>query len=180
MNYDNENPVISRQVIEMITVAHEYCLYFEQAEKHEPDQILSFVQKIGPLLYLKGAMLPDTIEADPEFAERYVTEEQWEAIFKTLREKFSEMDLYYTLDENNDSQQQSLADNLADVYQDMKDFVMLYQKAPMQSKSWAVKELKHLFEIHWGKIILKALNAIHIILYNDRDAVGPEIDDWDE
>jgi hypothetical protein len=180
MTYDNENPAVSRQVIEMITVAHEYCLYFEQAEKHEPDQILSFVQKIGPLLYLKGAMLPDKIEVDPEFAERFVTEEQWEGIFKTLREKFSGRDLYYTLDENNDSQQQSLADNLADVYQDMKDFVMLYQKAPMLSKSWAVKELKHLFDIHWGKILLNALGAIHTILNNENNEIYPETGDWDE
>lgn len=179
MQQDNDNPVISRQVIEMITVAHEYCVYFEQVEKFQTREILSFFQKIGPLLYLKGAMLPADIEADPEFAERHVTEEQWEIVFKSLREKFAEKDLYHTLDENADSRQNSLADNMADVYQDMKDFVLLYQKAPIQSKACAVAELQKLFENHWGKIILKALDAIHNILYIP--GVSPDlIDDWEE
>jgi hypothetical protein len=180
MQIDNENPVISRQVIEMITVAHEYCLFFEKAEKYEAQQIFDFFQKIAPLLYLKATMLPRDIEADPEFAERYVTEEQWENIFKTLRVKFADSDLYYILDENNDSQQHSLADNLADIYQDMKDFVMLYQKAPLQSKTWAVAELNNLFRYHWGKVLLQALNAVHIILFSNVESSDDLIDeDWD-
>jgi hypothetical protein len=178
MHAENDNPAISRQVIEMITVAHEFCLYIEDIEKYDNDHILSFMQKIGPLLYLKGAMLPQDIEADPEFAERFVTEEQWEAIFKVLRVKLGPKDLYYILDENNDSKQQSLADNLADIYQDLKDFVMLYQKPPLHSKSWAVAELAGLFRTHWGKIILAALNQIHSLMFSDELPAGLE-NDWD-
>lgn len=166
MAYNEENPALSRQVIEMITVAHEYCVYFEQAEKQRPQDIFSFFQKIGPLLYLKGSLLPAGLEADAQFMERFVTEEQWEGIFKTLRDKFSRQDTYYIHDQNYDSQQASLADNMADIYQDMKDFVILYQKAPMQSKVCAVFELQKLFENHWGIRVLQALSAIHTLVYN--------------
>jgi uncharacterized protein YihD (DUF1040 family) len=97
---------------------------------------------------------------------------------QNLREKMGEKDLYYALDENADSNQYSLSDNLADVYQDMKDFVMLYQKAPMQSKASAVAELQKLYENHWGPIILKALGAIHNVLYTE--GIDPEVDFDDE
>jgi hypothetical protein len=179
METNSENPVISRQVIEMITVAHEYCLFIEKSEKHTSSEIFTFIQKIGPLLYLKGAMLPDDIEADPQYAERHVTEEQWEEVFKNLRNIFKDKDLYFALDENADSHQYSLADNLSDIYQDMKDFVMLYQKAPMQSKACAVAELQKLYENHWGLILLKALHAVHLVQYNDSLSEGTTID-WDD
>lgn len=169
----NENPVLSRQVIEMITVAHEYCLFFEDAEKYSAQDIFSYFQKVAPLLYLKGAVLPADVEADPDFAERFVSEEQWESVFKTLREKFESQDIYYLHDHNYDSQQASLADNMADIYQDMKDFVMLYQKAPMQSKACAVAELQKLFENHWGIRVLNAAAAIHSILYKDK--IDPQL-----
>ena len=48
-----EEPAISRNVIEMITVANEYCLFLEGIEKYTKDDIISYFQKICPLLYLK-------------------------------------------------------------------------------------------------------------------------------
>ena len=178
MNPTEENPVLSRQVIEMITVAHEYCLFFEQVEKYSAQEIFSYFQKIGPLLYLKGAVLPANVEADPEFMERFVTEEQWESVFKTLREKFGDDDVYFVHDHNYDSEEVSLSDNMSDIYQDMKDFVMLYQKAPMQSKRCAVAELQKLFENHWGLRILQALTNIHVKIY--RNSIDPELFSDDE
>ncbi len=168
-----DNPVLSRQVLEMITVAHEYCLFFEQVEKYSAQEIFSYFQKIGPLLYLKGAMLPAGIEAEPEYMERFVTEEQWEGIFKILREKFGKEDVYYVHDHNYDTEEVSLADNLADIYQDMKDFVLLYQKAPLLSKECAVAELQKLFENHWGLRVLQALGYVHGKIY--RDSIDPEL-----
>jgi hypothetical protein len=162
---DNSNPVLSRQVIEMITVAHEYCLFYEKADHYTDLDILNYFQKIAPLLYLKGSMLPVDVEAEPEYMERFVTEEQWEEIFKMLREKFGEKDKYFIHDHNYDTQEASLADNMADIYQDMKDFVMLYQKAPMQSKACAVAELQKLLENHWGLIVINALGKVHNLLY---------------
>lgn len=173
MTNPQESSVLSRQVLEMITVAHEYCLFFEQAEKYSAQDIFSYFQKIGPLLYLKGTMLPSEIEAEPEYMERFVAEEQWEEIFKTLREKFGNEDLYYIHDHNYDTEEVSLADNLADIYQDMKDFVLLYQKAPLTSKECAVAELQKLFENHWGLRILQALGYVHGKIY--RDSIDPEL-----
>jgi hypothetical protein len=170
---DYNKPIYSKQVIEFITVANEYCLFFEKAENYPVDEILQYFQKIAPLLYLKGSTLPYVEVTDETFNERIVTEEMWEMVFKTLREKFAENDVYHTLDHNYDSEESSLSDNLADIYQDMKDFVMLYQKSFEYSKENAVSEIRRLFHQHWGIRVVNALKAIHYILY--RNEIDPDL-----
>ncbi len=168
-----EDQSISRPVIEMITVANEYCLFFEQSEKYKRQDILTYFQKVAPLLYLKGTTLPAVQVTDTEVAERYVTEEQWEAIFKNLREQFAEVDVYFTHDHNHDSVETSLADNMADIYQDMKDFVMLYQKNTAPARQNAVEHLRNLFHWHWGPVLLSALGAVHQILH--KESINPDM-----
>lgn len=169
----NEDFVDSRAVIEMLTVANEYCLFFEQAEKYEAMDILEYFRKMAPLLYLKGSTLPEINISDEAFSERFVTEEQWEGIFKALRDRFGDMDIYYHLDHNYDSQQASLADNMADIYQDMKDFVMLFQKNNLPSQTSAVTQIRSLMANHWGPALIAALGTVHQIIYKDQ--ISPDI-----
>ncbi len=161
----------------MITVANEYCLFFERAESYQRDEIMDYFRKIAPLLYLKGALLPETIVTDSNMAERFVTEEQWEAIFKALREKFGDTDLYYTHDNNFDSVQASLADNMSDIYQDLKDFIMLYQKNTVPARQNAVALLRDLYRWRWGPALLSALSTVHNIVFRDNIDPGLFPDD---
>ncbi len=172
-----EDQSISKPVIEMITVANEYCLFFEKAAQYKRQDILVYFQKVAPLVYLKGAMLPPVEVNDSGAAERFVTEEQWESIFKALREQFQEMDVYHIHDHNQDSAEASLADNMADIYQDMKDFVMLYQKNTTPARQSAVAQLRDLFGWHWGPVTISALGAVHQILF--RDTINPDVLDED-
>lgn len=165
-NNHNEDVVASKPVIEALTVANEYCLFYESSDKHSANDILSYFQKIAPLVYLKGCTIPEIEVADESFNERFVTEEQWEGIFKTLREKFGAKDTYYILDRNNDTIEASLSDNMADIYQDMKDFVMLYQKGSMVAQENAISQFRMLMISRWGPVILNALKACHQQLYD--------------
>jgi len=178
--FDPDDLTLTKAAIDMLTVANEYCLFFEDAEKYEPEDILTYFQRMAPLLYLKGSLLP-AIEIDDEaFAERFVTEEQWEDIFKTLRHKLNSDDRYYIHDHNYDTQEASLADNLADIYQDMKDFVMLYQKNTLISRQNALMQLKGLFPGHWGPVLINALGAVHRLL--NKENIDPAMfegeDEW--
>ncbi len=155
----------SKPILEALTVANEYCLFFESIEKYTAKEILGYFHKIAPLLYLKACTVPDTEVPDESFSERFVTEEQWEGIFKSLREKFVDDDIYYVLDHNNDTIEASLSDNMADIYQDMKDFVMLYQKGSMYAQENAIYQFKTLMASRWGPIAIDALKACHVKLY---------------
>jgi hypothetical protein len=172
-----DDPTMTKPIIEMLTVANEYCLFFERAETFQAPEIIGFFQKIAPLLYLKAATLPDIAVTDESFNERFVTEEQWETVFKALREKIGSDDLYYMLDQNNDTKQASLADNLADIYQDMKDFIMLYQKGPQLARENAIYQLRYLMATHWGGTLLDALKASHVKVF--KNLIDPDILDED-
>ena len=162
---DNINKIKSTVVLEMIRVAHEYNVFCEDIVKKETKDILSFYQKVLPLLYIKSSLLPDIEPSDKSANERYVAEEHWEGIFMNLKEKFSKADEYWELNENYDSVKASLAEKLADVYQDTKDFVVLFQKNQISAKENAVFEIKRLFMVHWGPRCISAINQIHTVLY---------------
>jgi hypothetical protein len=176
--FDQEDLTLSKAAIEMLTVANEYCLFFEDAEKYETADILTYFQRMAPLMYLKGSLLQPTEVNDEAFAERYVTEEQWENIFKTLREKLGEREKYYIHDHNYDTVEASLADNMADLYQDMKDFVMLYQKNTLVSRQSALVQVRELFASHWGPIAINALGAVHRLLHKEQ--IDPDLFDGEE
>ena len=83
-NTPTTDPATSANVIDMLTVANEFCLFTEKAEKYNPDEVLQYYAKICPLLYLKGAILP-VVEPDEDYlGERFVNEDQWESIYNSL------------------------------------------------------------------------------------------------
>jgi hypothetical protein len=170
-----DDPVYSRKVLEMITVANEYCLFLEKAEEYSVEELFDFLQKISPLIYLKSALLPDIEVEDEDAVEHYVSEEQWESLFNMLYNKFGEKDHFYFVDHHehshNDPVKGSLAESFTDIYQDLKDFLLLYQKPLKSFKENAVRECKRLFATRYGYRLINAQSAIHCIQYPDEDSI---------
>jgi hypothetical protein len=167
------DPVYSKTVIELLTVANEYCSFLEKAENYDRQDILLFLQKICPLIYIKSSLLPVIEIEDEEAAEHFVTEEEWEGVFNSLHLKFGEDDLYYFIDPHERSHidpiKASLAENFTDIYQDLKDFVLLYQKPRKSSMEYAVFECKRLFETHYGFRLVRAHSVLHYVLHKEGD-----------
>ena len=167
-NTPAKDPATSANVIDMLTVANEFCLFTEKAEKYNPDEVLQYYAKICPLLYLKGAILP-VVEADEDYlGERFVNEDQWESIYNSLLIVFPGKDEFYTLSyetADNIPLKASISEHLADVYQDLKDFVLLYQKNLSYAKQNAVYECRTLFISHWGARIAALLPALHALAF---------------
>jgi len=164
-----EDPVSSKKVLEMITVANEYCHFIEKASEYPLMEFLEFLQKILPLLYLKASLLPEMQVTDEDATEHYVTEEEWEALFNELRIKLTDCDLYLYLDHdlknNTEPIRGSIAESITDIYQDLKDFLLLYQKPLRIFKECAVHDSRHLFETRYGFRIIDVMNAVHNYLY---------------
>lgn len=157
----------SRNVLEMLTVAHEFCLFTEDVKNKSSQQMLEYYQKVLPLLYVKGSLLPDMDVEDTDSLERYITAEQWQETFQTLEEKLGKDDIFWILDPVQDSIKASLSDHIADIYQDMKDFVLLFQNPKNIAKENAVVECKFQFASHWGLRISRILNPIHQLLHSN-------------
>jgi hypothetical protein len=171
MTQQYEDITLSKPVLETVTTAKEFCYYFDDIDSKSIEGILNFIHRILPLLYLKGTFLPDIDVEYPEANERFVTPEQWEELFYALRDKFGKKDEYYIIDPQyiNETEplKASLSENIADIYQDMKDFVTLFAKNTHAHRQNAVYEFKLLFQTHWGYRVGNLISKIHHMLYEN-------------
>jgi hypothetical protein len=168
-----QEPAYSPFVLEFLAVAHKFCVFIEEVHKHSLDQVRDYLHKALPLLYVRGTVLPVIAIVELEMNEKYVTEEQWQFTFNELREKFGTDDEYWFVENDNphnDLIKGSISDNLADIYQDMKDFVILYQKPMRDAKVAAVWEIRQLFRSHWGFRVVNVLKVLHYQLFSDENS----------
>ena len=174
------DPVYSRNVIEFVAVANEFCKYAEHASELKGDELLKILQRILPLMYLKASLLPQMNPYFEEGNEKFVTEPDWIIIHESLREKFGTANDYLEVfdDKINETEGPVLScisENMADIYQDLKDFLLLYQTGTVEVMNDAVWECRINFENFWGQKLVNAMRAIHKFLYS-----GEEIEKVEE
>ncbi len=170
MNDISEHPVYSKNVLEFITVANDYCLTLGKVEATKKKWLLNYLQKIIPLLYLKASLIPELEVQNPDANERFFTQEEWEFLFNQLRQKFVGDDTFWFLDPSasiTDPVKGSLAECLSDIYQELKDFITLYQKNSLDAKENAVFEVRDSFEKRWGYSLVNAHKTIHYLIMNE-------------
>lgn len=164
--------VYSKNVIEMITVANEFCSFLERSEDMESSDFLSRLQKLLPLLYLKASLLPEfEIEADDEL-EKYVTELDYNLIQQKVLRHTGAGDDYQEvfisgMQFSETALTASIAENVADIYQDMKDLVLSFRMLNEEVMEQALSESQYNFAHLWGQKLVNCLRAIHNLIYND-------------
>lgn len=166
-------PQHSKQVIEILTVANEYCHFIENASSYPKEEFILFLSRILPLLYIKGSLIPEVEVKFPEATEHYVNEEHWEFLFNELRGIFGSRDQFWSMQHGQfteDPVKLSISELLTDIYQDLKDFVVLYQSPMQEQKLNAVDEVKKLFSSRWGLNVTLALAELHQINYPATDS----------
>jgi hypothetical protein len=173
-NDTNSDPVYSRNVVEFVAVANEFCKYTEHASELKGDELLKILQRILPLMYLKASLLPQLEPFFEDGNEKFVTESDWTIINDTLKEKFGTANEYLEVSDEKMSELEgpfvsSISENMADIYQDMKDFLLLYQTGTGEVMNDAVWECRMNFENFWGQKLVNSMRAIHKFLYSGEE-----------
>ena len=162
----NYKIVYTTPVIEFLAVAKEYCQFLAGVQQFTSEQFIDKLQKFIPLLYLKGAMLPslDDSEIDGE-CEDFVTEDEYNALFLAVKSKIGEYDDYLEIIDNDGYHDepvvQSISEKIADIYQDMKNFVESYRSGVESVMFESLWKLNNDFELFWGKNCAELLRVIH-------------------
>jgi len=164
--------VYSKNVIELITVANEFCSFLERADEMESADFMSRLQKMLPLLYLKAILLPKfEFEADDEL-EKYVTEVEYNLIQQKILGLTGAGDDYQEvfiqgMQFSESALTSSIAENVADVYQDMKDLVMSFRTMNDEVMEQALWESQNNFAQFWGQKLVNCLRAVHNLIYSE-------------
>jgi len=170
MGHPFNHIVYSKNVIEFVTVSKEFCNFVEQSADYKDENFAEVLQKVLSLLYLKGLLLTEGEENDEVEAEKLVTELEWTFIRNNIAEKLKEADAYidfydHLLQETPEPVSNSISENLADVYQDIKDFIENYQTAITEIMNAGLNDIVLLFRENWGPKLLNSLRILHNRLY---------------
>lgn len=164
--------IYSKNVIEFVTVVAESCLFLENCGELSKEDFVIKSIKILPLLYLKTALLDKNQVETDDIAERFVTEEDYLYIKQQLETILGTDDAF--LDTFHPDMQYSdtpiaafISENLADIYQELKDLAANYQIGEESIMESALVACLQAFEEHWGQKLLNALRALHAVRYND-------------
>jgi len=167
MSEIHNHPVYSKNVLEMLTVANDFCLTLRKPEALKRHELIEYMTRICPLLYLKGTLLPEIDVSNPDINERFFTQEEWEGLFNSLRIVFGKDDIFWYADpESSDEMiKGSMAEHMTDIFQDLQDFLLLYQKSMLDAKENAVNELFTLFIGNWGPKLLRTQKPLHKLFF---------------
>ncbi len=176
------DPAYSRNVVEFVAVANVYCKYVEQAAKLKGEELLKILQRLLPLLYIKASLLPDLEPVFDDSNEKFVSESDWNHINDILTQKFGTANNYLDVvtdkpGESEDFTRSSLAEDMADIYQDIKNFLLLYQTGTNEVMNDALWECRMNFENIWGQKLVNSLRAIHKFIYSGEEISRREDND---
>ena len=154
--------IFEKNVIEFVTVAAEFCAFLERAEHMKRKAFVDTSLKILPLLYLKAS--PET----------YVTEEIYEILRINLAGLMGEKDDYldvFVQDMVYSDQpiKKSISEDLADIYQDIKDFIFVFQLGLNETMNDSLAICQENFGLLWGQKLVNTLRALHDVKYNQQN-----------
>ena len=139
MDSSNMHTIEKKNTKELFLVASQYCTFIDNIHTFEKEQIIDYLLKITPLIYLKGSLIPEIEIDDNASCEQFFSEEQYESLYLALKEKLEEIDFFESYDwQLNEIETKSLCEILADIYQDMKDFLLLYNKNTLTAQESAL------------------------------------------
>lgn len=167
MENNFEDIVYSENVLGFTTLASEYCNMLDGAVLLSQKDFIDKLHRLLPLIYLKAIVLPDTEAEMPEMIDKVVTHEEWDAVHATIMNKMGTFDEYKeVLDSLNDEQQMnSLSEGITDIYQDLKDYVSLYNMGTTEIMNDAIWECKKNFKEYWGQRLVNVVRVLHSLLY---------------
>ena len=170
------NPIYERNTLEFVTVALEFCTFVETAGERELFDFMDKAVKLLPLLYLKATLLPEVEPDEDDEPELTVTEDMYESVRNRIAELLGEKDSY--LETFHPDMQYIdtpiaafISENLADVYQDVGNFVSLFRQGNEEVMLQSIALCRTNFQEFWGQQLLNALKALHAARYSDDEII---------
>jgi hypothetical protein len=159
-------------------LAQRYRQLIDQRETVPVADLLSRVQQLLASLYAAAVSLPDVEGSDdpPRFQ---MTNDEWQHLFNSLQAILGPRSHYREVFDPYDPNEcepvtASLADDLADVYRDLREGLHLWDAGHRHDAVWAWRDG---FQSHWGEHATGALRAIHALAY--RHDLEPGLGDQD-
>lgn len=160
----------------IITYSSEFCTLAENARLFTPPVFLLKCQELITTCYLHMLQIPPFTIEEEVFPFNLLTESDWFVIHDNIKEILKEHDSFREVfdtysDEADGALSKSIAEEVSDIYQDLKNFTESYEENPDHTL-WVCQKN---FEEYWGQKAVNVMRAIHHLLYSDIDWEEEEI-----
>lgn len=171
--------IFDKNTVEFVTVAAEYCGFLDRARETKHADFVDTALKILPLLYLKASLLPDCERIGEDDPETFVTEESYEWVRRSVAEVLGAEDDYLEvflpdMAYSDTPIKKCISEDLADIYQDLKDFISVFQLGLNETMNDSLVICKEHFEDYWGQRLVNTMRALHNVKYNPSDRENGE------
>ena len=173
--------VFSKNSVEFVTVAVQYCAFLENTDDISEVETTNKLTKILPLLYLKANLLPETEIINDDEQEITVSEEDYNYVVSKVYNIYGKNDTYLEvfLEDMKYSEtpiSASIAEDLTDIYQDLKNFITIYEHGIPENMNDAMFVCFENFKTYWGQKLVNVLRALHCLKYtvNSPDNIPEE------
>jgi hypothetical protein len=168
MSSSAEKIIDQTDIKDFLLTAREYCSFIELTDK-TGNEFLKQLQNLLLKLYQQARAIPWTTVTHREDAEVEFLNTKYEHIFKQMADKIGDDRFYWTVfdptdDKDTEAVCGDLADDIGDIYRDIKRSLLTFDRETLASKERAIWDLKFLFEKHWGQHSIDALRTIHFLL----------------
>ena len=178
--------IFDKNSIEFVTVAAEYCGFIERARQMERKDFVDTALKILPLLYLKASLIPECELMGEGDLEIFVTEEDYELARMSVAHVMGAKDDYLEvflpdMAYSDTPLKKCISEDLADIYQDLKDFIGVFQLGLNETMNASLFVCKEHFAEFWGQRLVNTMRALHDVKYNasEEEADGITNDEFD-
>ncbi|MBQ8099233.1 MAG: DUF5063 domain-containing protein [Bacteroidaceae bacterium] len=162
--------IYSKDVIEFVTVATEFCVRAEQVSESQLQDFVPAMLKILPLLYLKAMILMDSVSPADEEAEQLVTEADYDFVRSNIAALLGSHDDYLDvfmedMKYSDRPIRKTISEDLADIYQDLRNFVAVFRQGYDETMTIALGNLMEQFPHYWGQRIVSTQRALHDVMF---------------
>ncbi len=190
MESSNRKHIVYAPVtLDFVTVSVEFCSFLEKTEAKSRTDWIKTMLRILPLLYVKGTLLPSVELLTDEMPEIFVREEDYMLVSNRIKSILGEEDVY--LDVFVEDMKYSdrpissfISEDIADIYQDIRNFVSVYQHGLEESMINAMGVCIENFRLYWGQKLVNVLRPLHALVFKpigDTDldySIGEEDNPW--
>ena len=169
-NSQTKHIVYAPVTIDFVTICVEYCSFLERMEVSSRTEWMKTLLRILPLLYVKATLLPTVEVANEELPESFVSEHDYIRVSSQISSLMGEDNIY--LDVFIDDMKYSdrpissfISEDLADIYQDVRNFVSVYQYGLEDSMVNALQICTENFLSYWGQKLVNVLRPLHSLVF---------------
>lgn len=166
---------INPNVLSFIGLANEYCMALSNVYETEKEEFVAEMLRLLPRIYItmsdvRAEELSDEEDYYNNFSS-YVDEDYYESIRRGVESIMGEDDTFLETFEEDMKYSDtpiasSVAECLADIFQDLFNFVSLVKESEGEQTQEALAECKENFESYWAQTLCNVMRALNYIRYS--------------